>query len=172
MSVTKNIVWIDNVKTISMVAVYILHSEQFLNYEGISHGYWLTPFYVNAFFFVSGYLLFMKFNPKKDYSNNDIIKHIKKIIAVIFWPTLVFSSIIYVPKMFFHNTGLSLHQYFYDVFGGISFWFTSSLFVAQLILCTLLFFKIKNIFYYFLIALLFFMTIVIFKNYVNTSLDV
>ncbi len=53
--------WIDAVKAICMIAVYLLHSEAYYGIGDISYGYVLTPFYVNAFFFVSGYLLFKKY---------------------------------------------------------------------------------------------------------------
>ena len=39
--------WIDAVKAICMIGVYL-----------INYGYFVTPFYVNAFFFIRGYLLY------------------------------------------------------------------------------------------------------------------
>lgn len=52
--------WIDSVKAICMLGVYLLHSEAYYGTGGVSYGYALTPFYVNAFFFVSGYLFLGK----------------------------------------------------------------------------------------------------------------
>lgn len=58
--------WIDSVKAICMIGVYILHSEAYYGIGGVSYGYCLTPFYVNAFFFVSGYLFFKKHIEKSE----------------------------------------------------------------------------------------------------------
>lgn len=63
-----------------MLSVYLLHCEAYCgNLTGGGYGYWLSPFYVNAFFFVSGYLFFAKrlkldeetlvVNLKKSYQN-------------------------------------------------------------------------------------------------------
>ena len=39
--------------------------------------------------------------------------------------------------MIFHGNPLSFGQYFYDVWGGVSYWFTSALSVAQILLAAL-----------------------------------
>ena len=56
----KDINWINAVKAICMISVYFVHSQLY-------YGLWMGklnnlihPFYVNAFFFISGYLLFGK----------------------------------------------------------------------------------------------------------------
>ena len=49
--------WIDHVKVICMIGVYLLHSEAYYGFGDIQYGMLITPFYVNAFFFVSGYLM-------------------------------------------------------------------------------------------------------------------
>ena len=63
-----------------------------------------------------------------------------------------------MPKSLFHDNSFSLSQYLFDIFGGISYWFTSALVVSQLALA-ILFYIIKNksIWVYFLsgIALFF-----------------
>lgn len=60
MSATK-LFWIDAVKAICMFSVYLLHSQQYYGLGNTDYGYALMPFYVNAFFFVSGYLFFKKY---------------------------------------------------------------------------------------------------------------
>ena len=52
--------WIDTLKTICMIGVYIAHTESFTTSSTIL-GKAVLPFYVNAFFFVSGYLLYKKY---------------------------------------------------------------------------------------------------------------
>ena len=53
--------FIDLAKGICIISVYLLHAEC---YSGLiwtkSYGFLLQPFYVNAFFFISGFLLFEK----------------------------------------------------------------------------------------------------------------
>lgn len=152
--INKRTDWIDYIKAICMIGVYILHSEAYYGTGGVSYGYAISPFYVNAFFFVSGYLFFKKhinnqlsMNPKKGCQTCINLFH--KIII----PTLIFSTIIYIPKMLFHSNDISIGRYFFDVFGGISFWFTSALPVAQIILLLLSLSKVKNLLFYIVITL-------------------
>lgn len=55
-----NLGWIDNMKVICMVLIYLNHSEIYCNLyiDSIRNIY--LPVFVLAFFFVSGYLLFIK----------------------------------------------------------------------------------------------------------------
>ena len=50
--------------------------------------------------------------------------------------------------MLFHSGTATWEDYFFDVFGGISYWFTSALVVAQIILLTLLLFRQTHIVFY------------------------
>ena len=51
--------WIDTIKAICMIGVYICHCEAY--YLGhLRIGHIVTPFYVNAFFWVSGFIIFYK----------------------------------------------------------------------------------------------------------------
>ena len=55
----KNILWINLLKAICIIGVFWVHSA---NYFGVCTplGTYILPFYVNGFFFISGYLLFRK----------------------------------------------------------------------------------------------------------------
>ncbi len=56
----KDINWINALKALCILFVFLRHSE---GYYGCDLGWFdglILPFYVNAFFFVSGYLLFWK----------------------------------------------------------------------------------------------------------------
>lgn len=138
---SKNIKWINTARALCLISVYLLHSEFYYGDAGFSYGYALTPFYVNTFFFISDYLLFKKYMkvpetisfPKKEYH-----KLIANVIFRLVIPTLVFSTLIYIPKMIFHGNPLSFGQYLHDVWGGTSYWFTSALSVAQILLAVLL----------------------------------
>ncbi len=64
-------------------------------------------------------------------------------------PTIIFSSLIYLPKVMFHGASeFSISKFVFDVFGGISYWFTSALTVAQIVLLTLFLSRRTNIGFY------------------------
>ena len=56
----KKITWINYVKAISMICVYFVHSGLYYGLDTSLINTFIHPFYVNAFFFVSGYLFFRK----------------------------------------------------------------------------------------------------------------
>ena len=58
--IKQNLYWIDAIKGICMLCVYLCHSEIYYSTDSLGLGYWVKPFYVNAFFFISGYLFFGK----------------------------------------------------------------------------------------------------------------
>lgn len=56
----KDIVWVNNARAICILLVFLFHTEEYLNI----HLPWLDmiygPFFVNCFFFISGFLLYRK----------------------------------------------------------------------------------------------------------------
>lgn len=56
----KNINWINAVRAICIISVFFVHSENYYYYSIGALNNYIYPFYVNAFFFISGYLLFRK----------------------------------------------------------------------------------------------------------------
>ena len=98
----KSLHWVDAVKAICMISVYLLHSEAYYGTGGVSYGFFLQPFYVNAFFFVSGYLMFRKYMPMLT-SGGWYSVGIANLFFRLVVPTLVFSSVIFLPKMIFHG---------------------------------------------------------------------
>ena len=57
---SNNIFWVDAVKAICIIVVYFAHAEIYTDYTIMPINNVFRPFYVNAFFFVSGYLLFRR----------------------------------------------------------------------------------------------------------------
>ena len=55
----KNISWINLLKALSLIGVFFVHCESYYG-RTLSFDNFIYPWYVNAFFFVSGYLLFWK----------------------------------------------------------------------------------------------------------------
>lgn len=162
--------WINSAKAFSMIFVYLLHSE--IYYGGIqySYGYWVTPFYVSVFFFVSGYLFFKKQmnSSNKTDVNNSLFNHIRKSTSKVFgsilWPTIVFSTLIYIPKIFYHGQTFSFTIFIYEIFGGTSYWFTSALIIAQCSLIILVAARFNNIFLYLLSSIFLFLVGLILAN--------
>lgn len=56
----KNILWINYLKAICIIGVFFVHCEQLYGYGMFGINTYINPFYVNEFFFISGYLLFRK----------------------------------------------------------------------------------------------------------------
>lgn len=133
--------WVDAVKALCMAFVYLLHSQVYYGWRGPDNFYFASPFFVNAFFFVSGYLLFGKwlFVDSSLLTKNEYKKSLCNVFFRIVVPMLLFSTLIYLPKQVFHGSDLSLGKYAKDVLGGISYWFTATLAVAQLILLSAIF---------------------------------
>ena len=85
----KNIIWIDWARCICMLFVYWLHVGMFSSAPiefPISYG----PFFVNAFFFISGYLLYKKL--KNDNSKSTRANTAKGVLFKICIPSIIFSS--------------------------------------------------------------------------------
>ena len=57
---SKNIFWINAVKAICILSVYFVHCQIYYGCWTQEVNNFIHPYYVNAFFFVSGYLLFRK----------------------------------------------------------------------------------------------------------------
>ncbi len=142
-----------------MICVYIAHTEAFTTGNSILCKA-VLPFYVNAFFFISGYLLFKKYLKTEIIENISFITYKKGTLNCLFKiaiPTIIFSILIYLPKIVFHSNSFKLSTFVFDIFGGTSFWFTSALFVAQLVLLTLFLSRRKNILFYISITAIIFL---------------
>ena len=143
-----------------MIGVYIAHTEAFTKGDSMLNKA-VQPFYVNAFFFISGYLLFKKYLKTEIIENFSLNTYKKGVLNCLFKiaiPTIIFSILIYLPKIFFHANSFKISTFVLDVFGGTSFWFTSALLVAQLMLLTLFLSK-KNIWFYVSISTIVFLIV-------------
>ena len=164
---SKDIHWIDSIKCICMLSVYLIHSQIYYGYGKINFDYFLVPFFVNGFFFVSGYLFFYK-QLSSSFTSKETLSKAKQQIYNIFFrliiPTVLFSTIIFIPKNLFHSNNLNWGSYFFEVFGGISYWFTSALTIVQIVFVALLLSRKKNIWFYFIISIILSLTAIYFNN--------
>ena len=85
-------------------------------------------------------------------------------------PSLIFSAVVFVPKMVFHSAEVSAHSFLVNVLGGVSYWFTSALLIAQTALLTLIMLlRRKDIWSYVLCSVLLF-TLGWYLNYIRTDM--
>lgn len=146
--------WIDTSKAICIMCVYFAHCVFFTTNDPVLKKI-VAPFYVNTFFFVSGYLLYKKYlQPAliNNFSFGTYWSCIKISIYRIAIPSIIFSSIIFIPKTFFHSQSVDYKMFILNTLGGCGFWFTAALAVAQTTIFTLFLTKRRNIFFYLVIT--------------------
>ncbi len=148
--------WINCVKAICIILVYFAHSVSISGSVIPDWLYWLyDPVYVNAFFFVSGYLLFRKqlSQPLADESRKEYVqsggrKMLSNIFFRIIVPSIIFAVVEYWPKHIIKGGGLSVVSFLTETVGGGTYWFVSALAVAQLLFLLLLLTRSRNIWFY------------------------
>ena len=148
--IDKDIIWIDYAKVICLFFVYLTHSSIYCRTYNLYSYNLFYPFYVDAFFILSGYLFFRvpMHTPKVVLSN---------VFFRIVVPSIVFSFIIFFPKLIIRSEVFSWKALLDTTFGGKGFWFTSSLAVAQICLAVVMFFRPRSRSIYLIIAILLFL---------------
>lgn len=153
----KDINWINAVKAICMLMVYVVHCESY-------YGHWLGhvnvllhPVYVNAFFFVSGYLLFRKQlsqpvigEPLARYTSTGGSgrKILYNIVFRLFIPALLFSIVCFLPNMLLKGGSALAGSFFFKTLGGGTYWFVGALLVCQLFILLLLLTRQRRVWFY------------------------
>ena len=156
----KNITWINVIKAISLVAVFFVHCQLYYGCI-LTLNRWIYPWYVNAFFFVSGYLLFWKqlSEPKiredaKTYISTGGGKTLLvNLLFRIIIPSIIFSIIEFVPSCLIQGRGIDFGYALHKTIGGGTYWFTSALVVAELVLLLLFCTRKRSIWFYAAICL-------------------
>ncbi len=106
---------------------------------------WFIPFYVSTFYFVSGYLLLPKCLRNESLSFNELRQNLERVLYHLVLPTMIFSSLVYLPKIFFNGNQFFFKDFIYDVVSGNCFWFTSSIAIAHvIILLSIFLLRIQN----------------------------
>ena len=153
----KDINWINAIKAICMLMVYVVHCE---SYYGLWLGHvnvFLHPVYVNAFFFVSGYLLFRKQlsqpiidEPLGKYIANggEGRKMLANIIFRLWLPAFIFSIICFLPNMLLKGETSLMGSFMYKTVGGGTYWFVGALLVCQLFILSLLLTRKRSVWFY------------------------
>lgn len=157
----KSINWINIVKALSIIFVYFVHCQLYYGCVFYTINKFVYPWYVNAFFFVSGYLLFWKqlsepkiLEERLKYAVGGGNLLVKNIIYRIAIPSILFSLIEFLPSSLIQGRGIELSNLLYKTVGGQTYWFTSALVVAELMILLMLFTRRKNIWFYMTISIL------------------
>lgn len=158
----KSINWINYVKAFSIIAVFFVHTQNYYGFVMKEINSFVTPWFVNAFFFISGYLLFWKqlSEPKisenrKAYLSKDGEgrKLFFNIVFRIIIPSIIFSIIEFVPSCLIQGHGITLGYALKKTIGGGTYWFTSALAVSELLLFWILCTRWRNIWRYVSVSL-------------------
>lgn len=152
--------WVNWMKFICMLLVYLNHSEIFYGCKLGWVGDLYRPVFVNAFFFISGYLLFRKqwstkllsLGRKEWYNSMGGGKSlILSVLYKIYIPTVLIWGIRYVA-MAITGGSFSMARFAEIVIGGDAAWFTIALAGAELIVALILLLRIRRKWVYLLIA--------------------
>lgn len=157
----KNIFWIDAVKALCMIGVYVAHAEVYYPATKFSSMHFIAPFYVTAFFFVNGYLYSMKKIADADdcgiSSRHDVfIGQLTNVLFKLVIPTVIFSTLIFVPRNLFHHEPISVGKYAFMVLGGCANWFTAALACLQIYIAVLYLLFGSKRYWYLIFAVVFF----------------
>lgn len=124
---SSDINWINVCKALCMIFIYFIHCQSY-------YGVWfehinsiIHPIYVNAFFFVSGYLLFRKhlsipaineslhtFFSKRGTGTKTLLNILFRMLI----PCFLFACVEYLPKIYIKKEVGGLYDFINDTIGG------------------------------------------------------
>lgn len=152
----KSIIWINNLKALSVLAVFFVHCQLYYGCVFDTANRYICPWYVNSFFFISGYLLYWKQLSEPRilesiwrYLNGGGKKMMLNILYRIVIPSIIFSLIEYIPSCLIQGRPMDIPNMLYKTIGGQTYWFTSALVVAEFLVILMLLTRRKNIWLYF-----------------------
>lgn len=155
MNGSKNLYWINALKGICMIAVFYVHCMLLCGPRIHFASPEIHAFYVNGFFFISGYLLFWKqlTTPRIEETRRDYVIGGGKLLILnimfrIVIPSIVFAILFYFPAKIVKHEEINTIDFFMETFGGRTFWFTSALAVAEIVILCLLLTRKKSIWFY------------------------
>ena len=128
--------WIDTTRAACMLVIYLFHAYVYCQlFDQRLMG--LIYVTINVFVVVSGYLFYQ--NHTADSPRQfSLVADVRRVMSRLVWPTVLFAALLFVPKMWFNRADLQWSVFFYNVLGGMTFWFTSALAVTQLLFALLL----------------------------------
>ena len=150
-------------KSICLIGVFFVHCQLYYGFMFDKINFFIYPFYVNGFFFISGYLLFWKQlsapkieEPRKLYMSRNGSGSLlfTNILYRIIIPSIIFSAVTFLPSCIIQDRDINLSFALYKTIGGGTYWFTSALVVAELLLLILFCTRKKKVQFYSVVSLL------------------
>ena len=147
---TKNISWINYVRVMCMFLVYFYHTETRSQFYFLDHSFdiFYKPFFVNAFFVVSGYLLYRKqeqiyqsLKSTRIWFNEYGKNFLSNILFTLIIPSITFAFFLFFPKIWLRHQELDVSSLLEHTIGGGSLWFVAALAVAQFLIFIPLYFR-------------------------------
>ena len=116
--------WIDQARGLCMLMVLWFHAEM---YSGMGQTYsiLITPFFMQAFFFLSGYLFV------RNRQRFSFIDKMKRCVIGIWIPYIIFTTIMLVPKIYLHHWSIS--HGLMTILTGQASWFVYVLGLMQIL---------------------------------------
>ena len=123
----KNINWINAIKAICMILIYFVHGQTYYDLWLGDVNHYIHPVYVNAFFFVSGYLLFRKQLSTPVITENRVTylsktgsgrRFLENLFYRMWIPCLIFSFIEFIPKKLIKGGDFSISSFLCETVGG------------------------------------------------------
>lgn len=152
---SKNIAWINYVKTIGIVLVYFFHVENRIGFGFCDRAIdvYFQPFFVNVFFVVSGFLLYKKCSEFRQKNGSCFLEqhkektsYLENIFFKFIVPSILFSAILFFPKMIIRNQPFEVDVFLFQTIGGYTMWFVSALAVAEILLLPVLCLKKHSVY--------------------------
>lgn len=125
--VNKKITWINTMKALCLIGVFFVHCQLYYGLLLNDINQFIYPFYVNGFFFISGYLLFCKqlSSPKIEENMKIYISKngggnlmLSNIFYRIIIPSIIFSIITFFPSCIIQGRDINLSFALYKTIGG------------------------------------------------------
>lgn len=167
----KDINWINYSRAFCIIMIYASHCLTYYGYSFSVFAHLVHPVVLSVFFFVSGYLFFRKQLSEplirgntKSYIQDGGKKLLQNTLFRILIPTVIFAAVEYVPSCLLRGETLNVGDALYKTIGGGTYWFTGALMVAQLLLFILLLTRIKNIWFYVICSVGFYILSLVFLN--------
>ena len=147
--------WPDAVKGICMLIIYFSHTRGYYALSWVDGYHFIDPFFVNAFFFVTGYFFLYRqwTSPIVDESRRDYFRDSgrRQVLNVLFRlviPAILFSLLTFLPKLLLKSHGGVGEYFVYKSLLGGTYWFISALVSAYLVLLIPLFLRIRKVGFY------------------------
>lgn len=136
---TAIIEWVDTARAVCMCLIYLAHAYVYCD---MFKDEWTGGLSVitNLFVVASGYLFYYRHSGAGG-RGRTLSRDLYNILCRLVAPTLLFSLLLYFPKLWFNHEIFSWDVFIRRVPGGMTFWFTSALAVTQVIYSVLFAFR-------------------------------